>query len=313
MAACPSGALRAEGFQAAPEPTRRTTVHVDCSRSDDAAHEALMRMPCLGGVSVVQLLSWWLAAGDAVLRFIDHGWCEHCPVGGGGFAARDVVQQANAWLADCGVASEHLVQIMSGPRAPAQAYRPATTDQPPVSRRAFLRRVSSEPAWREPDAGPPEGPRAAWCRDPVPLPAREALLQLLQTIADRHGRALPERALPSIDVAARCTDDGVCAGSCPTGALVRREEGDALSLSFDAARCVACGRCEAVCAQGALRLGQGGTTGSTTVHQRRLRDCLQCGASFVPSADDTLCPRCLAHRRLAGAMFGTRVADSHGS
>lgn len=307
-AACPSGALRAQGFADALPATGPAGVELECRRAPQAAQA--LHVPCLGGLSVTRLLSWWLAAGDRPLGLVDRGACASCPAGGDGFAARESLLQANRWLADCGLAPQRWIRLRLDTSAALAPYRREPIAAPALSRRDFLRRVSTDIATHEAAASPPPGPRALVRLEPAPLPERERLLQLLQAIADRHGRDLPARAWPSITVNAHCTDDGVCVGVCPTGALQRREHDDATALTFDAARCVSCRRCEDVCAPHALQLGIGGSAGLSIVHRRPTRECLHCGAPVIAAPGAALCPRCNAGQGLARAVFGMRVADS---
>ena len=88
----------------------------------------------------------------------------------------------------------------------------------------------------------------------------------------------------------RCTGCGMCAGSCPTGALKFARDGDGVELTFDAGLCVACEQCIPVCpeaAAGAIRVVR--TTdfdrierGRETLYRESEALCEACGAPVAP-------------------------------
>jgi Fe-S-cluster-containing dehydrogenase component len=141
----------------------------------------------------------------------------------------------------------------------------------------------------------------------MPLPEREELIATLERLADQ-GQPLPAAAFHRIDIGAACTNHGVCAGVCPTLALVRYEDADCAGVSFDAARCIGCARCVAACPEHALALLPAGTMPllnqavRLSTHQRhQCRECLQ---PYFGATEDGRCPGCRRNRAMGASLFG---------
>lgn len=314
-AACPTGALHCDGFDLPAPEDGLGGIRIECAKVPAAAAPHALRVPCQGGIAPTQLLAWMLAGGERALQLVDRGWCAHCSAGCGSSVAQMLVAKIEPWLQACGVppAAWPVVRSESTPvlRMPDGIPVPPKA-KPVMDRRAFFRRIGSEVRQRQP-AVPAGVVRRSQLREIAwSMPARERWLERLAAIAARHGRALPAAALPALAVDARCADHGVCAGVCPTGALLRNDGDGASTLSFDAARCVACGRCAAVCPEQALRLDTGGGDASRVVLRRSpLRECVDCGAGFAAaSADARHCARCSTSANLARALFGVKRAGT---
>ncbi|MFQ5874896.1 MAG: 4Fe-4S binding protein [Dehalococcoidia bacterium] len=127
----------------------------------------------------------------------------------------------------------------------------------------------------------------------TPMFGPEALADALGKLADKYRTPATltlKHPYSPVGVVAvnpeRCTGCGVCAGSCPTGALGFQRGDNQVSLTFNAASCIACGQCVAVCPEagaGAIRvdrvtdldrLGQG----QTILHRDMEARCEACGA-----------------------------------
>ena len=313
-AACPSGALQVDGFIGVPLPAGSGPVEVECSRAPVALAPRAIRVPCLGGVTPAGLLRWWLAAGGAGLTLVNRGGCQDCSLGGQAFAAQGAMDQASAWLGACGVepARQPRSRRATGALRPLpEVARDAARDRRPLSRRGFLRRVTTEVGQAVPVAAAPAGPRALLHREPCPLPAREELLDALGEVAASQGSVLPRGVLPGLAVdATRCTDHGLCASACPTGALRRFEDDGRSELRFETTRCVSCRRCEQACPEHALQWGDAGPAAASTLRSTALRSCIECGAEFAPRGARALCIRCATGASLARSMFGTRIAEA---
>lgn len=73
----------------------------------------------------------------------------------------------------------------------------------------------------------------------------------------------PCRLLPVPQFTAACTQCGLCARECPTGAIASS------GMHIDPGLCVRCQRCVELCPQGALNAGTGGLTGRVASLLRR--------------------------------------------
>lgn len=311
QAACPTGALQVAGFDDHLLPIGNQQVSVECWKVPaELTDTTNVLVPCIAGITQVQLLEWMLAAGQCGLAFVDRDWCQGCSAGGDGFVGYSLLADLRPWLEDCAVPAELRPTIKPAPLLPASM--PATIPSPEsrmtMSRRSFFRRIGREIARSERPA-PPAGPRSALRGTPCPQPARERLLSVLTALAARYGRVLPPRAMPRLTVSPACRDHGLCARLCPTGALARQTDEKASRLVFNAATCVSCNRCVASCPEGALALGDGGSVAPTTQRAHGMRRCVECGRDFADHGPSILCPRCSGNRLLARQMFGPLIAE----
>jgi ferredoxin len=311
-AACPSGALHAKGFDEAQLPSGNLPVTIECWKVPrEIAGPQAIRVPCLGGIPTFRLLEWLLAAGERRLIFVDRGWCARCAAGGGAFPGAARLAETEPWLEACGLPLARRPKCKHDPLPGAlmPADIPAADSQISMGRRAFFARLGKEIARSERPAEAPAGPRAALRRAACPLPARERWLAALAALAARHGRPLPERALPRLEVSPACRDHGLCAGLCPTGALSRKTDEARAQLVFAAAACIACGRCADACPERAIRLEtSGGALQPVAVRTHEMRRCLECGREF-PDRGEAICPACARGRSLARSLFGPKVAE----
>lgn len=323
QAACPMGALSASGFDTLRHrpAARYRAVTIDCARVPDGAPAAaLLRVPCLGGISLGTLLELTAADKPAAVQLLDRGWCAGCANGGSRNPAADLVERAAMYLAEAGLPPPYQPQIVARPLAPELAQpvggAAAGTRR---RRRAFLHlaaRSAAAVAHRRPVATIPErqaAPSVHASRE------RRRILAALERVAVRHGGQESRRLFHAIVVNDLCSGHRVCAAACPTGAL-RRYRDDAagmVGLAHDARDCVGCGHCEAICPEGALRLerGAGTTAGRTVLTAFAQRACRECGERFVcRDQSEMRCERCRKSAALAGSAFrqlfggGPRVA-----
>jgi ferredoxin len=139
---------------------------------------------------------------------------------------------------------------------------------------------------------PPVAPASLHPASPAPDAAAQVHLHLARTSGAPTDLSLPHPHAPFglIRVRDGCTGCGVCATTCPTGALtLERSNGD-LTLTFDAALCVACSQCLPVCPEAAnevlslervtdlRRLAEG----RVTLYEDREWRCEVCGAPIAP-------------------------------
>ncbi len=121
------------------------------------------------------------------------------------------------------------------------------------------------------------------------------LLQVVESIAWQPELDLPHPGAPTgvVEINPQaCTGCGMCGRACPTGALAYREEGGAVSLSFEAARCIGCELCLETCPEGesgAIRVERRFAPkrlreGPTELCRHEQARCVRCGAPVAPRA-----------------------------
>jgi ferredoxin len=316
-AACPTHALDASGFRVgdlAPAPPERP-VTVDCWKVPRAASESdAVRVPCLGGLRVSDLLDLRAAAGPRPVRLIDRGWCSGCSSGGTRHPAEANLTEARALLADVGAAHEALPALESRPlpgRLMPQDIPPADAEAA-VNRRNFLRHLVGRAAAAVEEAAafdPGHAARPSFsARVERPATERSGVLAALRAAADGTGRTLPARLFPEAEASDACRNHNVCVANCPTEALRKYETDDgAAGVAFDAAECIDCGLCASVCPEQAMSIRAGARTappaGEETVTRFGTRECWHCGASFAPRADERHCAACAKSHALAAGAF----------
>ena len=115
-----------------------------------------------------------------------------------------------------------------------------------------------------------------------------------------------------------CTGCGVCASSCPTGALALERGVESLSLSFDAVLCSGCGGCVSKCPESPMEVIQvRRVTDLARLAQGRvelLRDevvrCSGCGAPIAPRAMMERVERMLGRGHAPGPSIPLRYCAS---
>lgn len=330
-AACPTGALQMEGF-AVIRPraaTSKTPIYVDCWKVA-ASHlpRDAVRVRCLGGIALHQLVQWHVASGSRAIVLVDRGWCGQCNAGcGANHPAQETVDAARALLAELGVPEQAFPRIETLPLPDAEM--PAEIPEPlaaqPLSRREFFAGITRNAARAIAPmaAGQPDDDaqsrRARGAK--IETTARSQLLARAATLGARYGRSLPAELFPALRIADACCNHQVCAATCPTRALQAylSEDGAAAGIAFDAAACIACGDCTRACPERALTLvpqGDGEVPrGATALTRWTLRECYDCGHEFTDSGSSSVCPTCRKTRELArtsfSQLFGT-ARNPHG-
>ena len=124
----------------------------------------------------------------------------------------------------------------------------------------------------------------------------------------------------------KCSMCGLCAGSCPAGALLYEETAEATRLLNLPGRCAACGICVDLCPEGAIHIERNLQLASLEGDPRELKTsrvicCLACGNAFAGEAMLTLvlqrlpqpssvlldyCPDCRLTARTAPAGANAR-------
>lgn len=305
VAACPTGALRVQGFELRPAPggENRRPVTVDCWTAP-ASSGAEIRVPCLGGLPVSQLLELRVSAGLREVAFLDRGWCATCPAGKGKdeHPLMKSLERARARMREAGVPEALLPRLAQAPLPLREMSDELSA--PRVARRTNRRRFFARLA-------PHSAGTVALQRSAPPLAAaeRKAVLKSLGMLAARHGGTISPRLFHALEVDARCDGSAVCASTCPTGALRSENGAGGGALSHDAMLCIGCAHCERVCPKGALRVrhGEGSPGAPRLVARFALRECDSCGEVFRVRSENReengYCERCAKSRRLAHSAF----------
>jgi ferredoxin len=318
-AACLTGALAVPGFATRGLSPRGGTVMVECwkvPRSESPP--GALRVPCLGGLRVSQLLELRAEAPERDIVLADRGWCARCSAScrQAHPAARNV-ERANRLMGEAGVpAALHIrFEEVCLPAQGMPERIPEADAEQAISRRAFFSSLAGRVSATVNDIVqivPVEGEEfEPDRRSSIRSYERERTLALIQRVASHWRHPIPRSLFNILEVSAACRDHGVCAATCPTGALYRyREEVDrSRGLAFDAWRCIGCGHCEKVCPEGAIRLERGAAAGVPSDPRPLTRfsaaACAECGASFSTRSgeEETLCMNCRKRRELARSAF----------
>ena len=310
--ACPTGAIETAGFP--PEfavGDAGGPIQVDCRRVPAAART--VRVACLGGLTVSDLLEACLAAGERPIHLMDRGWCAGCPVGGADHPARGTLDRVAGLLREMGQ-SERAPKLVSRPLTGRPA-RSGIGDMEAVAapaRRALLRTLvaaaSDGPTSIDSEPPPPLSQRL-----PVDPLARRRTVAALGRLAAWLDAPVAPSVFPHIEIGDGCCDHRVCVAVCPTAALAVQSTAAAVALSFDPVRCIACGACARHCPERAVTLVPKGRAGEDDGHRRivrhhALRACADCGQPFAAGGDATLCDRCRKTRAFAAAAAAFRFA-----
>lgn len=246
--------------------TARKRFSVPLSNSHASSSEVTLfpvQVPCLGMVPPIWLLGC-LTLGAAAVAVVP---CPgRCP-----FAQKEVIEGRVAYCRE-------ILQLLGG--SPERIRLIQSTEEG-TPRFAF--QIDVEPETHD-----------LKDRTWSPFPA-QMLLQLAHHYQAPEGLSLahPHSPFGAIEVTDGCTGCGVCADTCPAGALALERRDDNLSLTFDAALCTACGQCLPSCPEAGnqvLRLRRVTdldrlSLGRVTLYQDRNRQCEACGA---PIASETM-------------------------
>ncbi|HEX9180768.1 MAG TPA: hypothetical protein VF859_10260, partial [Burkholderiales bacterium] len=191
----------------------------------DSSREAL-RVPCLGGMSVSQLLEMRAEAREREILLADRGWCAGCSAGcrQAHPAARNV-ERANRLLGEAGVPPALHIRFEQA-RLPAQRMPeriPEGDAEQAISRRAFFASLAGRVSTTVndivqivPTGGDTPDPDR---RGQIRSYERERTLAQVQRLSFRWRHPMPRSLFNVLTVSSACRDHGVCAATCPTGAL----------------------------------------------------------------------------------------------
>ena len=313
-AACPTGALTVQGFAGDwALPPGNAPLRIECwkVRESFSGHTAL-RVPCLGGIGIEQVLEWLARPGEKAIQFVDRGWCRECRAGGDPHPVQALIAEARRILAACGRDTPQRISLVREPLPlrlmPETIPEPATQDR--LGRRAFFRRFAVAVA-QTLQAPPPAVPRRRRGSD-FPLPKRQRALAALASMTQRPVERLPAAVLPGLTLQKDCDHLGVCAGMCPTGALYAYEDDGHAGIGFEPRDCVACGLCAQACPARAIAVrptGEPGQAAARILSRWPLVACTNCLTPFA-AGGATLCPACRRNRTMSQQLFGTRFAGA---
>lgn len=161
-------------------------------------------------------------------------------------------------------------------------------------------RLAGDPEARMADGpdlerAPVPGAPASFAGNPFEPSTASAVIRSILGVRGPSGLSLPHPGSPLGLVRIRadaCTGCGLCAGACPTGALLVDESEGAVEITFDARACVPCGQCIPRCPEtiaGAItlvpavdleRLGRG----REPLYEGGTARCVACGGPIAPLA-----------------------------
>jgi ferredoxin len=116
---------------------------------------------------------------------------------------------------------------------------------------------------------------------------------LAEELAGRKWNGQTGVRLPTLQDPATCTLCGLCAGSCPLGALWVIESAAETALVLNPARCIGCNRCARTCPEGVLHLSlvrrtatpNANGVGYQIMRQSPRAECPDCGRPTVSQAE----------------------------
>lgn len=315
-AACPTGAIVLRGFAGNGKlPQGNASLRVECWKVPVAlSGHAALRVPCLGGIGVGQMLEWLALLNRKPLQLVDRGWCGQCRAGGDNHPAQGMADESRRVLQACGLDAGERISFVSDPLPPSLMPEaiPEPASQETISRRAFFHRFAAETVGTLPAASRPTAPHLRRGSD-FPLPRRERYLAALEVLAQAPAEGLPAAVLPGLTIKESCDHLGVCAGMCPTGALYLYEEDDQAGVGFEPRNCVACGMCAQACPARAIEVLPAGSpeakASAQAVTHFPLARCKSCLTPFAAAQGATLCPACRRSQQMSRQLFGTQLAN----
>lgn len=313
VASCPTGALGLTGF-GLPDTKHLEGIAVDCLRvpaRDRGDHH--WTVPCIFGLPDHALLS---LANEKPVSLLDRGWCAACPSSNANADLAAITERINALLASAGATPSVAVVLAPLPENKRIEPAPDPTLSRSTSRRGFFKALVADCSRVSDSCEQSSSVQIGDHRARILPQNRLQSLQVLTEIARRQHRSELDSVLfPSIAIDhERCCDQGMCAATCPTGALQRSQQASQATLAFNADLCIACGYCQSACPEQALIMRPtGGVVGLTVLNQHLLDECSRCGALFAQRLSDAgnglpECPQCAKTSRVArlgaASLFG---------
>ena len=196
---------------------------------------------CLGALSSSHLLQ--ISDQGAGQVWLNDAACAACPISHAQQQIVSCVTEANGWLAAFGRPPAIFLTGRDMPDdAPPPQMKPAVRVEAPHPRRAFFRKVLGL-----------DGGETAVTASYTPYD-RQRLLPILASFKPAPAK-IPLQGLGVANVQVDeqlCSACGLCARSCPTGALRFLADEEVFGLLFTAASCVDCGICALICPETAV-------------------------------------------------------------
>ncbi|TAN59004.1 MAG: hypothetical protein EPN26_00645 [Rhodospirillales bacterium] len=295
---CPAGALRLSVF----DPKRfleaassLSELHVHCSESRDGGGGIVI--PCHLMIDT-RLAAVATQGGKRDLILHARPQCYECPRADAKAHIPELAKTLKRWFGD----GARTVR-WAGPGETAETKTAQHLDQALANRRNFLRlagsRAISNVSWLIPAApqalGVPE-PRAIFVPGEFRKrndPYQSALAEAGEGFDWQENALLPFLART---ISEDCTQCGICAERCPTGALGRVHGPGWMGIDYKAGDCTNCGLCTAICpasaiAAQALRIWDDVAESRHILARAELARCERCGQPFR-SIDVGVCPAC---------------------
>lgn len=225
--------------------------------------------------------------------------CASCPFGALEPAIVQEVETTQALLTPLGRGDA----VRVAPPVETPKVRPVyTIKNPPVSRRGFFQTLTRQRVAGVDDIQPPNAPQTEGERS-APRERRRLVNALRFVAPDGCDATVPMAGFTRLTVTDSCNACGMCARTCPTGALAVDVTDDHFEIVFSAAQCTDCGICTRFCDPGALQRCGAPTYDDVLapewwlLHEGTLSHCIKCGSPFAAEAGETLCTVCRERRK----------------
>lgn len=294
--ACPSAALRLSVFDPArflEAAAQMDELHVHCSESRDGGGGIVI--PCHLVIDA-RLAAVATKGGQRDLILHGRPLCHECSRADAKNHALAVSQVLKRWFGDgC------RVMRWARPGEEAQSKDSQHLDQVQANRRNFLRlagaRAVSNISWLVPTA---TGNIIEEAGIFVPGEFKRRVDPYQQTLAE-NGNALAWKDSALLPFMARrisdtCTQCGICAERCPTGALGHAHGPGWKGIDYEMLACTNCGLCTAICPERAISASavtnwEMATELRHVLARCELGRCERCGQAFR-AVDAAVCPAC---------------------
>ncbi len=302
-AACPTGALRLRGISLSDIARGGRTLTMTCRYGEAPGPDAI-GLPCLGWLTADHLVWLGLSTGGPVVLAM--GDCDSCRCSLGREMALTAIRRSRGVLRAAG-RTEASFRHGSAARSRASGGRPVVIS---VTRKELFSLVRREALRLAVAAGEELIP--LWTDDPARpaylIPQRRTAWLALARRMEWPDEISPADQLPQAAraITGGCDGCGMCARSCPSGAL--RLAGEVITHNSEI--CLNCGLCLSLCPRGLVReapglslagLGRGRRRVLVTLMRQR---CQACGHEYLTDADEAqtqaICSSCRAERRVLG-------------
>ena len=302
-AACLTGALRLRGISLSDVDKDDRGLTITC-RYGEAVGPDAVHLPCLGWLTADHLVWLGLARGGPVV--LAAGDCDSCRCSHGREMATTAIRKSRGVLRAADRAEASFRQGSERPFSAASVRGAAAA----MTRKGLFSLILAEAVRLAVAAGEELIP--LFMDDPARpahlIPQRRAVWLTLARGMEWPGQTVSADELPQASraIATGCDGCGMCACSCPSGAL--RLAGEAITHNPEI--CLDCGLCRSLCPKGLVgeafafslgELGQGRRRTLVTLNRWR---CPACGSEYFADAREAhtsaICSSCEGERRLLG-------------